>query len=218
MRTYATMANLLSAALLLNGAFASSPVAAQSRAWNFEVLLNDAPIGYHRFTLREHGGQRQMKIEARFDVKVLLFNAYRYAHDATEGWRGNCLESLAARTDDNGELFAVDAVRDGERLTVTTAKGGDGFDGCIMSFAYWNSEILHQSRLLNAQTGVYEAIKVTALGDENIAVRGAAVMAKHYRITGPKNPIDLWYSADREWLALESTVAGGRRLRYRLKT
>ena len=218
MRAYAMMAKLFGAAFLLNGVFAGLPAAAQSRAWDFEVLLNDAPIGYHRFTLREHGGQRQMKIEARFDVKVLVFNAYRYAHDASEDWRGNCLESLAARTSDNGEMFAVDATREGERLAVTTANGRAGFGGCIMSFAYWNPEILRQSRLLNAQTGEYEAIKVTALADESIAVRGAAVMAKHYRITGPKNPIDLWYSDDHEWLALESTVAGGRRLRYRLRT
>jgi hypothetical protein len=28
--------------------------------------------------------------------------------------------------------------------------------------------------------------------------------------------VDLWYSAQGEWLALESVVAGGRRLRYEL--
>jgi hypothetical protein len=54
------------------------------------------------------------------------------------------------------------------------------------------------------------------VGEETISVRGTPLPAKRYRITGPKNPIDLWYSATDEWLALESTVAGGRRLRYTL--
>ena len=55
------------------------------------------------------------------------------------------------------------------------------------------------------------------MGEEKITVRGAPVQAKRYRITGPKNPIDLWYSADNNWLALQSTLEGGRRLRYLLR-
>jgi hypothetical protein len=48
-------------------------------------------------------------------------------------------------------------------------------------------------------------------------VRGTTVPAKRFRIDGPKHPIDLWYGAERNWLALQSTVDGGRRLRYQLK-
>ena len=216
MRANVTSVNFLSAAVLLYGALAGMPAAAQSRVWNFQVALDDTPIGYHRFTLREQGAGRELKAEARFSVKVLFFTAYQYAHEATERWRGNCLDSVSARTDDNGERLAVDTERAGERLAVTTAKGTATVDGCVMSFAYWNPEILRQSRLLNSQTGEYEAVKITALGDASIMVRGTPTAATHYRITGPKNPIDLWYSAAQEWLALESTVAGGRRLRYRL--
>jgi hypothetical protein len=205
------------AALLLCGMLTSLPAAAQARAWNFQVMLDDSPIGYHRFALNEQGGAREMKIEARFNVKVLFINAYQYAHDATERWRGNCLDSISARTDDNGEKLTVEAARDGERLAVTTVKGKQALDGCVMTFAYWNPEILRQPRLLNSQTGEYEAVKITQLPDENVTVRGAPVMARHYRITGPKNPIELWYSASDEWLALDSTVAGGRKLRYRIE-
>jgi hypothetical protein len=199
---------LLNAAVLLCGALAGMPAAAQARVWNFQVALDDTPIGYHRFTLREQGAGRELKAEARFSVKVLFFTAYQYVHEATERWRGNCLDSLSARTDDNGERLAVDTAREGERLVVTTARGtGAGtLDGCVMSFAYWNPAILRQSRLLNSQTGEYEAVKITALGDASIMVRGAPTAATHYRITGPKNPIELWYSAADEWLALESTV------------
>lgn len=217
MRANVSSVDLLRAAVLLGGALAGAPAAAQARVWDFQVALDDTPIGYHRFTLREQGAVRELKAEARFSVKALFFTAYQYAHDATERWRGNCLDSISTRTDDNGERLAVDAAREGERLAVTTAKGTATLDGCVMSFAYWNPEILRQSRLLNSQTGEYEAVKITALGNASIMVRGAPTAATQYRITGPKNPIDLWYSAADEWLALESTVAGGRRLRYRIE-
>ena len=213
MRASSLIAQGLGAALLLA---TGVQAATESRVWNFRAFLDDAPIGYHRFTLSEQGARRELKSESRFEVKVLFVTAYRYAHDAIELWSGNCLESLTARTDDNGERPTVDAATEGERLAVATGKGRETIAGCVMSFAYWNPQILRQARLLNAQTGEYEAIKVAALGEESITVRGTPVTARRFRITGPRNPIDIWYSLADEWLALESTVAGGRRLRYRL--
>ncbi len=192
------------------------PAAAQSKVWDFRAFLDDSPIGHHRFTLAGDGAAREVKIETRFEVKVLFITAYRYTHDATERWRGNCLDSLNARTDDNGERSVVEAAGSGDGVAVSVGTARETLPGCVMSFAYWNPQILRQSRLLNAQTGKYEAVKVAALGEETITVRGAPVTAKRYRITGPKNPIDLWYSLSDEWLALESTVGGSRRLRYSL--
>lgn len=195
-----------------------------SNVWNFRVYLDDKPIGYHRFTLTRQGEDSELKSEARFDVKVLFINAYRYVHDATERWSGRCLKGMTARTDDDGERFAVNAAADGTGLSVAVTRGAaqaapavKKIDGCAMSFAYWDAEILRQSRLLNAQTGEYEAVSVTAAGEDRVAVRGRPVEARRYRITGPKNPIDLWYSATGDWLALESSVGGGRRLIYRIE-
>jgi hypothetical protein len=76
--------------------------------------------------------------------------------------------------------------------------------------------MLQQTRLLNAQTGEYDAVTITAMGDVSLQVRGASQMAKQYRLTGSKLSIDLWYSSTGEWLALESTTENGRKLRYLL--
>jgi len=204
---------LLAASLLV----ASSPaLSAEPRVWSFRVYLDDAPIGHHSFTLRETASTRELTSEARFTVKVLGINAYRYAHNATEHWRGDCLNGLTARTDDNGEPTNVNASRAGERLTVSGNRTPEALSGCVMTFAYWNPAILRESRLLNAQTGEYEAVRVALVGEEKITLKGAPVTATRYRITGSKHPIDLWYSPDNEWLQLESTISGGRKLRYRL--
>ena len=45
-------------------------------------------------------------------------------------------------------------------------------------------------------------------------VRGLDTPAKRYRLSGEDLQIDVWYSLDDEWLALESPAKGGRTLRY----
>jgi hypothetical protein len=42
------------------------------------------------------------------------------------------------------------------------------------------------------------------------------VPAEHYTLTGSKYTIELWYSADGEWLALQTT-ADGRTVRYEMR-
>ena len=194
---------------------------ANAQRWEFQVFLDDKPIGYHHYSLRPMGdaadSPSELKSEARFDVKLLFINAYRYAHDATERWRGNCLAELAAHTDDNGTRIPVNAAQRDTRFNVETAGKRESVDGCVMTFAYWNPEILTQTRLLNPQTGKLENVVIKSLGDDAITVRGTTVLAKRYRIVGAKQPIDVWYGSDRNWLALQSTVDGGRRLRYQLK-
>ncbi len=213
-----TRARAIAGTMLILGAaaFASPASAAPERVWDFRVFLDDAPIGQHRFVKRDREGASELTSDARFNVKVLGFNAYRYTHEAKEEWRAGCLTGLTARTDDNGEQLAVKAVSEGGHLKVVATRARSSLDGCVMTFAYWDPAILRQSRLLNAQSGEYEAVKITQLGQDKLTVRGADVTATHYRITGSKHPIDLWYSAQHEWLALESPLDGGRRLRYRL--
>ncbi len=208
------MTRALAAILSIAASVAAAPATAQTQSWNFRVSLDGRDIGFHRFTLRDRGLDRELTTEARFEVRFLGFAAYRYAHDATERWRGDCLTTIAARTDDNGERSVVSAARDGDLVKIA---GGPALEGCVMTFAYWNPAILKQTRLLNSQTGAYETVKVARLGESRLATRGSEVPATHYRVTGSKHPIDLWYSAANEWLALESVVGNGRRLTYRLE-
>jgi hypothetical protein len=191
------MKRLVLALLLL----VAVPAFAETRDWNFRVFLDEREIGRHRFTLSGRGAERELRSEARFDVRILRIPAYRYRHDALERWRGECLESLSATTDDNGEPSAVNW------------RGEAG--ACDMSFAYWNPRILQARRLLNAQTGEVVPVTVTAQGEEMVEVRGRKVLAQRQRLSGPKLSIDLWYAGG-EWVALQSEAAGGRRLIYRL--
>ena len=188
---------------------------AEARSWNFRVMLDDRDIGQHRFTLDGPDDRRELRSEARFDVRLLFINAYRYRHEAVEHWDGNCLHSLDSHTETNGKRLAVSAMTEGNRLVVAHATSRSEHEGCVMSFAYWNPQILNASQLLNSQTGELQPVTVTPQGAATLLVRGVPRAAQRYRISGPGLQIDIWY-ADADWVALEALTDGGRRLRYEL--
>ena len=189
--------------------------------WNFRALLDGKPIGQHRFSVTlvsgAQGDERRVLSEASFAVKFLGITAYRYRHKATEQWRGECLTALTATTDDDGKASSVRTDADGEALTIKTASATQSLNGCVMTFAYWNPAIQTQTRLLNAQTGKAESVQVSRAGSGSVEVRGQPVAATRFRITGPAEPIDVWYSAQGEWIGLDSLVGSGRKLSYRLQ-
>lgn len=184
--------------------------------WEFRVLLDGSEIGSHEFTLQDDGDARLLHSEARFAVKFLFFTAYRYRHTCTETWRGGCVRELQAETVTNGKTQTVSGSQGEEAFVVRRKDETEALAPCVMTFAYWNPVFLKQSRLLNPQTGEYLAVDVRELPAESLMVRGESVMATRYRVTAKGVEVDLWYSSDDRWLALESPAKGGRTLRYEL--
>lgn len=184
-----------------------------SGSWNFKVLLDDKPIGQQSFTLtKAEGDKRELRSVASFDVKFLGITVYRYRHQTAEQWAGDCLVGLQSTTDNDGTPLAVKARKEGNQLVVDPADGSStALEGCVMSFAYWHPLLLKQTRLLNAQSGVYEKVRVELLGQTKVEAQGKTVDATCYTIFGPGQPIVLSYSAQGDWLRLESAVSGGKR-------
>ena len=193
---------LLLAAVL---ASASAATFGATREWRFDVSLDGRPIGEHNFMLEERANLREITSEARFRVRVLFVDAYRYEHRARESWRGDCLERLDARTVENGR-----------QMHVVVPDGNPPPGKCVQTFAYWNPRILESSLLLNPQTGEYVPVTVLPMGRETIDGESA----ERYRLLGSgATPlqIDLWYTSARDWVALESRTPQGRLLRYARK-
>lgn len=194
--------------------YANSTTAA--RSWDFSVLLDGSNIGYHRFELTQTEGQRWLRSEAKFDVRVLFFNAFRYRHTNTEVWSDGCLENIKASTQANGKKLAVTGSRVDDRFVINDGDATSALQDCVMTFAYWNPEFLQQPRLLDPQSGEYLEVEVEPVGQQAIVVRGEEVAASVYRVKAKKMELTVWYSQDDEWLALESVAKGGRIIRYEL--
>ncbi|MEM9385502.1 MAG: DUF6134 family protein [Pseudomonadota bacterium] len=185
--------------------------------WNFQVYLNDNPIGFHNFRLNPQENGYKLETEAQFKVKFLFVTAYRYRHENVETWRDGCLERIEARTNDNGDQFRVIGQRDVGGFDLAATAGPDSLDaGCVRTFAYWDLAALQDTQLLNSQTGAYQPVEVALVGRESIDVAGQPVVADRYSLNAEGLDLDLWYTPEGEWLALTSTVEKGRQLRYEL--
>lgn len=206
---------LLPWAAVASGMGEVSPATAAAN-WSFRVLLDGRPIGEHRFSAAPSadGRERTLRSEATFAVRLLGVTLYRYQHRATESWRGDCLVSLAADTDDNGQRTRVTAAAQGDVFEVS-APAAQSARGCVMSFAYWNPALRNQQRLLNAQTGRIEAVRIEPIGEAALELGARTVSAAGWRISGLAQPIDVWYSPQGDWLGLDTRVEGGRLLSYR---
>ena len=189
---------------------------ADEDAWRFRVYLDDREIGYHNFVLDRSEETRVLRSEANFEYRLMFVKLFHYAHENTETWNGDCLQSVRSRTDSNGQPYRVDGRLAQGRFQVTGSTGQANLPQCVMSFAYWNPVFLQQQRLLNTQTGEFVDVDVSPPVTEPLTVRGETRTAYRYRLEAGDLRLDLWYSADHQWLALESEVRGGRTLRYEL--
>lgn len=188
---------------------------ALASALEFEVTLDGRPIGTHRFTLGGPPQARTVRSEADFTVKLLGLTVYRYLHRADGTWRGDCLDTLDAQTDDDGKASRVQARATGDTLQVNGPAGALQLPGCVMDYAYWHPAMRQQTQLLNVQTGRYDAVRIRRMDGATLDVRGQPQRAERWRIEGPEQPLDVWYTPGGEWIGLDSTVGGGRQLRYR---
>lgn len=188
--------------------------ASTEKQWQFRVYLDDKEIGYHRVRMIAGEDSRRVSVEARFDVKFLFVTAYSYDHQTEEVWKDACLADIQSRTDDNGEQLFVRRQAQGKDFTVETHGGQKQLQGCVRSFAYWDVELLKASRLLNTQTGEYQGVEIVELGVNPIEIEGRQVEAIQYRLLVDGRNIDLWYTPDMNWLALQSITEGGYRLSY----
>ncbi|MDH4072755.1 MAG: DUF6134 family protein [Gammaproteobacteria bacterium] len=187
-----------------------------TKEWNFRVYLDESEIGYHRFSLTESGDLLEVTTEADFRVRFLFITAYEYSHVNRETWRAGCLEAMRSSTDANGRKSSVVGQLGDGGFAVEASGERREAAGCVKSFAYWNPRFLEAPALLNAQTGELMPVLVEEVAIEPLEVRGETVPAQRFRLTARDLELDIWYSEDDRWLALQSTVSGGRKLRYEL--
>lgn len=185
-----------------------------TQEWRFRVFLDDSEIGYHHFRLTETGSVTRLTSKAEFDVTFLKIPVFTYRHENIENWNSGCLESINSVTDENGTHYRVegDAEDHGFRLAATA--GEAILPACISTFAYWDKSFLQNGNLLNSQTGEYLPVEVEYLGEHTLDTGKSAAPAHRYRLDTDDLELELWYSQEGRWLALQSTVDSGRLLRY----
>lgn len=181
----------------------------------FDVYLDDKQVGVHRVVVDASGKEKRVQVEARFDVKFLAITAYKYRHRADELWRDGCIVELETSTNDNGKKLTVDAQPALQGLEVSTRDDRATLVGCVRTFAYWDPGLLRSQRLLNTQTGEYELTSLQQVDSKPLSFKGRDYGTRRYRLSvRDKADIELWYAPDNSWQALQTTLSGGKILRY----
>ena len=206
--------NIISISLLF---FALNQNSYAVNSWQFKVFYGEQEIGEHHFMIENDGDKSKVMIDANFNIDILFINVYSYKHKNIEIWKGTCLSSIESSTDDNGEKFITRGKTEDDIFKIYSKQGANEVEGCVNTFAYWDKRFLDNKELLNSQTGEIVDVDINFVADENILVRNIMVKAKRYKVKTDEFNIDLWYSDNNEWLALNSTTKDGTTLRYQIK-
>jgi hypothetical protein len=185
-----------------------------NQSWKFRVMLDDTPIGYHQVEISREANRKVVHTVANFDVRLFFIPVYSYSHQTRELWEDNCLVNIRSTTDDNGDDYFINSMDAESRLSVETQDGITSLDGCVRTFAYWDVELLDRDRLLNTQTGEYQNVSFKDMGLGMLAIDDRQIEARHFRLIVEDMSIDLWYTKEMHWLALESITESGAVLRY----
>lgn len=190
----------------------------QAKEWAFNVFLDKSKIGTHSFIFNDN----TLISKAKFNVKVLFIDAYKYDHESTEQWQNDCLTNIDVNTTEDKVTTIVKGKKMASGFEISDSKSSQTLAECVMTFAYWNPKILTQTKLLNPQNAEYLDTTISKLGSAKIDVKGKPTETTHYKLTGAlkgikKLNIELWYNLENEWVALKSVTPEGYNIIYKLK-
>jgi Family of unknown function (DUF6134) len=175
--------------------------AAAQRDLRFRALRHGSPIGEHRVTFQPDGDRVAVETHIDIAVKVLLFTAFRFKHEAEEIWLAGRLVSVKSTTDDNGTLLKVsgNAVADGFRIV--SEDGPFLAAGHLLtSNALWDSRIVRENRLIDVQHGGEIGLVTKPLGDEQVDTPQGPVRASRYHMITPYYAGSVFHDNDGRWV------------------
>lgn len=185
----------------------------------FTVNRNGQIIGMHTLLFGGSAAHRTVSVATNLEIKMQGVVTYRYNHNSDEVWNGTGLQSLTAKTDDNGRQFTVRAHLNNaglavERVAPPSASLASNFDRGlvaptvvqenmppdILPTSNWNIAQVKKSMLLNTQYGVRAQVKTTEIGREAIVTAsGKTIQATRYQYLGDLR-LDQWFDDQGRWV------------------
>ena len=141
-------------------------------ALEYRVLRDGAEIGRHRVRFSHRDGQLIVETEVRIAVTFLFVTLYRYELDARESWRDGRLVALASVIDDDGDRYAVNAVSDGETISVEAGANSWTAPATVAPSSLWHRGMARGALLLGIEQGERIAVAFDEVGREAVTARG----------------------------------------------
>ena len=167
----------------------------------FTILMGGDTVGFDRVEFEDHGDTLEVIREIKITVTFLMFNAYEYTHYDREVWKDGALQSLVAKTNDNGETFRVQAQKTDQGLHVMTGDSSYVTSPEIIPTSYWNRQLINQKQLLDTQHGRILEVNTREVGTEKFKYGSRMVSTRKYRVKGELE-LEIWYDQSDRWIRL----------------
>ena len=122
------------------------------------------------------------------------------------------LTILDSSTDENGEVFAFTAVREGNSMSIKGMKA-EALKAPIFPTTHWNAAILGQRRILNTLTGRENAVEISRVGVETVTTENGEIRATRYAYTGDLTN-EVWYDSAGRWVKMRFQGKDGSTIEY----
>jgi uncharacterized protein DUF6134 len=183
----------------------------------FSLVYKGDTIGRHVVRSAPVIEDVRVSTEIEVIVKRLFLTVFSYSHRSEERWRDGRLMALKSETTEGGETFSVDGAVVAKGFRVVGKEGPFiAPPAALTSNCLWNSAILQQEAVIDAQHGGVIGLSVRKLADEDIVIAGRPMAATRFRFITPDLAGTLWYDDAGRWVsgALERD---GATLEYRLE-
>ncbi|MDP1873276.1 DUF6134 family protein [Phenylobacterium sp.] len=198
-------------ALVAPGALAAVP---SNGRLAFAVFRGKDKVGEHLMRFTRSGGVTTVSTEVEMRVRLGPIPVFRYAHTATERWRGDSFASLTTRTETNGKVEQVEAEASASGVAIEGPGGRLAAPASAAPLTHWNTAAFARP-LFNPQLGKLMRIRATRVGADSVQLaNGQSVPATRWTLRGEAE-IDNWYDSTGAWAGLRGKLEDGSTMIYR---
>jgi len=185
-------------------------------ALSFTVLRNGETVGTHVLRFQPVDDAVRISADTNVVVKMAMIPVYRFEHHGNEVWRDGRLISLTSETNDDGTRHALKVAGGGGSLAVNGDGAVSHLPADTLPASLWNRRTVARGTLLNTLDGHAMTVQVADQGDDQVAVHGRTVVARHYAMTGDLSR-ELWYDADGTLVQVRFKARDDSDIRYVLR-
>jgi len=205
-------------AVLGAGKAAAEPAAWQPKDGQqlyFDITRNGDKFGHHILNFRRTGEKMEVVSDVLLRAGIGPLTLFEYKLASTETYANGALQSVTARTLNNGKWrpMTASAVQGG--LFITGEKFKGLVQGVVSPSSHWNIAEMKQNVMVELESGKPMPITVTDLGMDKVKFAKGEVAARRFRV---KSDIvaDFWYDDQSRWVKCAFTTQGSR-IEYTLR-
>ena len=197
------------AAPLLRPLLCSPAHARAEQDLRFRVLREGSSVGEHSVRFKPDGHLLIVTTRVEIEVKVLLFTAYQFRHEAQEIWDSGRLLWVQSTTNDNGRRMQVQGEATPAGFRIVGERGPFlAPPELLTSNSFWDSRIVHEKRLIDVRHGGDVGLVTRPLGDELVTTPQGSVKASRYQMITPYNAGSVFHDANGRWVKALLEVKG----------